>query len=138
MGWNYRVIRRKISFVHGEIPMHEYTYHIHQAYVDENDKVGSITFEPIHVFGTTIEELQKVYELISDAFTKPILDIDNIPEKGYKSKKFKRTKSGKTFPYTAPVFAKGTIQDILKQMELERTKTEAAYEKKLKRKKKTK
>lgn len=134
MGWNYRIVRKKISFVHDGMDMYEYTYNIHEAYVDANDKVGSITVEPVNVFGTTIEELHQVYKMMKDAFTKPILDVDQIPEKGYKSKKSKSSK--KTFPYNPRAYTKVDMADIIKQMELDRVRTETAYNKKIKKKSK--
>jgi hypothetical protein len=135
MGWNYRVVRRKVSYDHDGKEMYEYTYNIHEAYVDENDKVGSITVDPIEVFGSTIDELQEVYAMINDAFTKPILDFDQIPEPGYKSKKSK-SKPTKTFKYTPPPYTTGDVNKILKEMEDARVKSEAIYAKKIKKNKK--
>jgi len=78
MMWNYRVVRKK--------ELTHFTYAVHEAYYDNNGKVGSITQKAINPFGETIEELRHSWLMMAEAFGKPILDYDDIPEPGYNRK----------------------------------------------------
>jgi putative addiction module component (TIGR02574 family) len=60
-----------------------YTYAIHEAYYDKNGFAGAITTDPVEPFGETIEELRHSWVMMAEAFGKPILDYDKIPEPGY-------------------------------------------------------
>ncbi|MFO7749896.1 MAG: addiction module protein [Desulfobacteraceae bacterium] len=59
------------------------TYAIHEAYYDKNGFAGSITRDTIEPFGETIEELRHSWMMMAEAFGKPILDYEVIPEPGY-------------------------------------------------------
>ena len=86
--WNYRVVRKKNIF-HDSSSKKErtdYTYAIHEAYYDKNGFVGAITKDPIEPFGDNIEELRHSWVMMAEAFGKPILDYDKIPEPGYERK----------------------------------------------------
>lgn len=61
----------------------DYTYAIHEAYYDENGHVGAITQEPVEPFGENVEELRHSWVMMAEAFGKPILGYENIPEPGY-------------------------------------------------------
>ena len=76
--WNYRVVRKK--------ELTHFTYAVHEAYYDNNGKVGSITQKAINPFGETIEELRHSWLMMTEAFGKPILNYDDIPEPGYNRK----------------------------------------------------
>ncbi len=86
--WNYRVIRKK-NIYHDSLSKKEridYMYAIHEAYYDKNGFVGAITQDPIEPFGENIEELRHSWVIMAEAFTKPILDYEKIPEPGYERK----------------------------------------------------
>ncbi|TVR73384.1 MAG: hypothetical protein EA427_02235 [Spirochaetaceae bacterium] len=83
--WNYRVVRKKYVY-HDSLSKKErtdYTYSIHEAYYDKNGFVGAITKDPIEPFGENIEELRHSWAMMAEAFGKPILDSEEIPEPGY-------------------------------------------------------
>ena len=60
------------------------TYAIHEAYYDKNGYVGTITQDPVGLAGENIEELRHSWVMMAEAFGRPILDHDHIPEPGYK------------------------------------------------------
>ncbi len=83
--WNYRVVRKKYELATEDDENRSYyQYAIHEAYYDNNGKVGSITQEPIIPSGENIEELRHSWLIQAEAFGQPILDFDNIPEEGYR------------------------------------------------------
>ena len=83
--WNYRVVRRKTVYQDssGKKERTNYTYAIHEAYYDKNGFAGSITEDPVEPFGETIEALRHSWVMMAEAFGKPVLDYDMIPEPGY-------------------------------------------------------
>ena len=86
--WNYRVVRRK-NVYHDSSSNKEiivYTYAIHEAYYDKNGLVGAITKNPIEPFGENIEELRHSWVMMAEAFGKPMLYYEKIPEPGYEPK----------------------------------------------------
>lgn len=86
--WNYRVVRKKNTWIDPEDKKEKvnYTYAIHEAYYDKKGYVGSITQEPVEPFGENIEELRNSWVMMAEAFGQPILNYDNIPEPGYRRK----------------------------------------------------
>jgi hypothetical protein len=80
MSWDYRVVRRTYRKEDGEVL--DVSYFIVEAFYDENDKVFMITQEPEGPFGDNISELMNCWVMLAEAFNKPILDWDNIPEEG--------------------------------------------------------
>ncbi|MFO7911712.1 MAG: hypothetical protein R6V15_06075 [Desulfotignum sp.] len=86
--WNYRVVRRKTVYQDssGRKERTNYTYAIHEAYYDKNGFAGAITTDPVEPFGETIEELRHSWVMMAEAFGKPVLDYDTIPEPGYERK----------------------------------------------------
>ncbi len=106
--WNYRVVRKK-NVSHDPSTNKErtdYTYAIHEAYYDKNGFAGSITREPVEPSGENIEELRHSWVMMAEAFGKPVLDYEKIPEPGYQreedpvgselDKRVKDFESGKT------------------------------------------
>ncbi len=87
--WNYRVVRKKNNYIDpaNKKERIDYTYAIHEAYYDENGYVGAITQDPVGPFGENIEELMHSWVMMAEAFGKPVLDYDKIPEPGYGRKK---------------------------------------------------
>jgi hypothetical protein len=84
MSWNNRIVRKKHiskTKVNGKKTI-SYTYGIHVAYCDKNGKVLAITKDPVEPHGDTVSDLKKGYLMQADAFTKPVLDYDKIPEEG--------------------------------------------------------
>jgi len=86
--WNYRVVRKKNIYIDPTDKKErvDYTYAIHEAYYDKNGHVGAITQDPVEPFGENIEELRHSWVMMAEAFVRPILDYDNIPEPGYRRK----------------------------------------------------
>lgn len=78
--FDYRIVRRDYADKTGNFL--DTQYFIVEAYYDENDKVFMITQTPEGPFGSTVEELRRNWFEIAEAFTKPILNWDNIPEEG--------------------------------------------------------
>ena len=87
--WNYRVVRKRNKYIDptNKKERIDYTYAIHEAYYDEKGHVGAITQEPVEPFGENIEELRHSWVMMAEAFGKPMLDYDKIPEPGYDGKK---------------------------------------------------
>ena len=88
MMWNYRVVRKKNVLKDSESKKEQtyYIYAIHEAYYDNNGKVGSITQKAISPFGENIEELRHSWLMMAEAFGQSILDYGAIPEPGYNRK----------------------------------------------------
>jgi len=86
--WNYRVVRKRNVFIDPTDKKErvDYTYAVHEAYYDKSEHVGAITQDPVEPFGENIEELRHSWVIMAEAFGKPILDYDNIPEPGYERK----------------------------------------------------
>ncbi len=86
--WNYRVVRKKTVYQDssGKKERINYMYAIHEAYYDKNGFAGTITTDPVEPFGETIEELRHSWLMMAEAFGKPVLDYDMIPEPGYNRK----------------------------------------------------
>jgi len=83
--WNYRIVRRKHAWkaTGTKEEVVSYSYGIHEAYYDKAGKVGAITEDPVELFGENIEELRHSWVSMAEAFAKPLLDYDDIPEPGY-------------------------------------------------------
>src|SRR3989304_999685 len=83
--WNYRMVREKCIYTDPTDKKErvDYTYAIHEPFYDKNGYVGAITQYPVEPFGENIEELRHSWVMMAEAFGKPILDYDSIPEPGY-------------------------------------------------------
>ena len=86
--WNYRVVRKRYVSpdTKDKDERGSYTYAIHEAYYDNNGYVGAITQDAVEPFGENIEELRHAWVMMAEAFGRPILDFENIPEPGYERK----------------------------------------------------
>lgn len=69
MTWNYRVVHRIIN--------NEDIYAIHEAYYDDNKKT-SITEEPVHPQGESLDELKRDCEHYLQALERPVLEYDDF------------------------------------------------------------
>jgi hypothetical protein len=108
MGWNNRVVKRLHTWVDAKGQQRsDYTYGIHEAYYDKNDKVVEITEDAIECHGETIEELRRHWCMMAEAFGQPILDFDKIPEEGHDTEN--------------PLVK---IDDLRKELEIEAAKSE--------------
>lgn len=67
--WNYRVVKHK------DMPDWTSDMAIHEAYYEDDGGIA-LTVDPIHVWGSTIDELRSVLNCMLLALNKPILDID--------------------------------------------------------------
>lgn len=82
-GWNYRIVRHTRTVGKGDESWKNVSYSIHEAFYTTDGLVGSITTDPICISGDNLAELRDCYALIIEAFSRPVLDYDNIPEPGY-------------------------------------------------------
>ncbi|WP_027360757.1 hypothetical protein [Desulforegula conservatrix] len=83
--WNYRIVRKRYVYTDPESNKErvDYTYAIHEAFCDNNGKVGAITQDHVAPLGDNIEDLRHSWVMMAEAFGQPVLDYDNIPEPGY-------------------------------------------------------
>lgn len=89
MSWNYRVVKKlygkrdeKGKILEPDSEYNSTSYGIHEVYYDENNKAFMCTQDAVEPFGDTVEELMKCWLMMAEAFNKPILDYDKIPEEG--------------------------------------------------------
>lgn len=88
MYWNYRVVKKQLprnpdGTVDNSKPEYlEYNYGIHEVYYDHEDRATMVTQDAQQPYGETVEELISCWAGMAEAFTKPILDFDSIPEEG--------------------------------------------------------
>ena len=82
-GWNYRIVRHTQKVENGDESWKNVSYSIHEAFYTTDGYVGSITSDPICICGDDISELRDCYASVIEAFSRPVLDYDNIPEPGY-------------------------------------------------------
>lgn len=79
MHWNYRIIRKDYK---KDGVIIESSYGIHEVYYDKNNRACMVTENSISLYGETISELMEHWVLLSEAFNKPIMLYENIPEPG--------------------------------------------------------
>ena len=88
MTWNYRIIRKcglrdsDGKRIDEDDDLRNVWYAIHEVYYDENDKPFMCSMEPEYPCGETVDELIWSFSHFIEAFNKPILDYDEIPEEG--------------------------------------------------------
>lgn len=82
MKWNYRLVRRGLWEGGHEGPLDDsyYYYSIHEAYYDDDGLCAFLTQDGIDVYGETVEECKRAYELMKEAFSLPILDYETRKE----------------------------------------------------------
>ena len=74
-GWNYRVFRHVFT---DPITKRDGDYYaIHECYYDNNGDVNGWTKHEVGPTGETFKELKASYEMMSEAFNKPILEYNN-------------------------------------------------------------
>jgi len=81
MYWDYRVVR-KIQKYGEERTQEVVSYQIHEATYDSNGKIIFITEEPIYPCGENVEDMMVNWFCLIEAFSKPIIDYNDIPEEG--------------------------------------------------------
>jgi hypothetical protein len=81
--WNYRIVRKEFKNHRNQV---EYTYGIHEAFMDKNGKVVTVTQDAVEPFGQTVTELRNAWFMMMEAFGQPILDYNKIPEEGHDTK----------------------------------------------------
>jgi len=88
MYFDYRIVRKTFGerddsghLIEAYEPLHV-DYGIHEVTYDENGKMIMVTQDAISPYGDTVENLMHHHSQIADAFTKPIVDFDDIPEEG--------------------------------------------------------
>jgi hypothetical protein len=69
MSWNYRVIRQDEGGG-------EYNYEIHEVYYNDDGSIWAIAESASYPGGDSVEELQKDYEMMREAFNLPALDAN--------------------------------------------------------------
>lgn len=85
--WNYRIGTKL------DTKNKERLFFIFECYYDKKgipdgypEKIDRLKFSNPLANWTTVKELQNTYKLITEAFDKPVIDLDNFP-KVYKKKK---------------------------------------------------
>lgn len=68
MNWNYRIVKKQNK------------YGFHPVYTDENGDIIRIEDEPERIFADSMEELEKEFESIKEAWQKPIINWSNGEE----------------------------------------------------------
>jgi hypothetical protein len=68
MAWNYRIVEHNDAA--------GIWYAIHEAFYNRNKGIWAISKEPIHPYGEEPDELREDYELMSQAFKRPIIKYE--------------------------------------------------------------
>lgn len=66
MSWNYRMVRNENSVA------------IHEVYYGEDGEPHSCTMNPVSPLGKDVESLKKDFEMMEQAFDKPVLDYEDF------------------------------------------------------------
>lgn len=88
MYWNYRIVKKQFprkpdgTVDESKPEFVQYNYGVHEVYYDANGKATMVTQDAESPYGETVEELITCWAAMAEAFTKPILDFDKIPEEG--------------------------------------------------------
>lgn len=133
MYWNYRIVKKLYGqrdengkLVDPDSEYNEYNYGIHEVFYDHNGKAVMCTVDAISLVGEMPDELIIEMMSIFEAFSKPILDYDSIPEEGsYNEIEEQRNRlldeDGEMMPQEE-LIEKGLVtthEDIRKQLGLE-------------------
>ena len=86
MSWNYRAAKKRLTVdilkdeVTGEVvdSYSENQFGICEVYYNDEGKVTSTTERFIEPYGETLEELKANFNMMKEAFDKPVIDLDNI------------------------------------------------------------
>mgnify|MGYP001614251380 CR=1 FL=1 len=71
MTWNYRLVRK--------VTGNGFYFAIHEAYYT-NDECDYITLDGVEVGGDTITECKSEYNMMKEAFKRPVLDYETRKE----------------------------------------------------------
>jgi hypothetical protein len=81
MYFDYRIVRKFQRY--GKRNENQVTsYQIHEATYDNNGKIVFISEDPIYPCGENVEDMMINWLCMIEAFSKPIVDFDSVPEKG--------------------------------------------------------
>ena len=73
--WNYRVCKETYSKgTQDEEP----GFTIREAYYNSNGEIWAVTEDGARSYGESLEELEKAYKQMAEAFAAPVVDIDTI------------------------------------------------------------
>ena len=86
MSWNYRVAKKCITVdilkdeVTGEVvdSCSEDQFGICEVYYNDEGKITSTTERFIEPYGETLEELKTNFNMMQEAFNKPVIDLGTI------------------------------------------------------------
>ena len=86
MSWNYRAAKKRLTVdilkdeVTGEVvdSYSENQFGICEVYYNDEGKVTSTTERFIEPYGETLEDLKANFNMMKEAFDKPVIDLDNI------------------------------------------------------------
>ena len=81
MTWNYRIVHRHFECPdHGEdCSLCSEEWAIHEVYYNAAGEPYAVTVNPMAPLGETLEEFKDDFEHYAAAFTKPVLEYDDIP-----------------------------------------------------------
>ena len=73
MSWNYRLFKQDTP----ESAEGEHLFFIGECYYDKNDKPElHSTMDHNHIAGSSIKEVREVYDMLSEAFDAPVIELD--------------------------------------------------------------
>lgn len=81
MAWSYRVIRH-VDSRHSVAPAKQVGFSIREVYYDDEDRMNATTKDPSSPYGDTLEELRNDLKHMLEALDAPVVNWDDIPEKG--------------------------------------------------------
>ena len=86
MSWNYRVGFRTVSYSvvddndHNLVvdTLEETQYGVVETYYNDDGEIALTSENFIEPYGETLEELKTSFNMMKEAFDKPVIDLDNI------------------------------------------------------------
>ena len=86
MSWNYRAAKKRLTVdilkdeVTGEVvdSYSEDSFGICEVYYNDEGKITSTTERFIEPYGETLEDLKTSFNMMKEAFDKPVIDLDTI------------------------------------------------------------
>ena len=86
MSWNYRVGFRTVSYPVVDDKdynlvvdtLEETQYGVVETYYNDENEIAFTSAEFQAPYGETLEELKSSFEMMKEAFDKPVLDLNNI------------------------------------------------------------
>jgi len=80
--WNHRIIKRNYPNEDYPTAPKATIYGVFEVYYDDKGLMHSCSIEPVVIIGDSVEEAKDTLGLIIKAFRKPVINYDDIPEKG--------------------------------------------------------